>query len=269
MATLNADMNFYAKDGFKPDKESTWKYPATSDGWYRIHDTIRAEIAKIGGCMEKCAAGGALSAWQVKALKDIWATHENLVHVHHGHEDDLFTPLLKQRCQNLPEKLEKDHESLLADIKEVSAVFAALAEGDDIAKKMGTKFMRYEQSMLPHLEEEEKIMVPIMRAFFTQQEIGKQVAAIMQKLKPIETGAFVHSNGSKKDNNIFMAQEGIPFFVWYIDFKGKRNVYRAQFETSVQALLTGVAPVKPLTSKAELKDAINFDNFAWKKTVVA
>ena len=56
MATLNADMNFYAKDGFKPDKESTWKFPATSDGWYRIHDTIRAEIAKIGGCLAKCAA---------------------------------------------------------------------------------------------------------------------------------------------------------------------------------------------------------------------
>ena len=130
--------------------------------------------------------------------------------------------------------------------------------------------MRYEQSMLPHLEEEEKIMVPIMRAFFTQQEIGKQVAAIMQKLKPIETGAFVHSNGSKKDNNIFMAQEGIAqTSCGTSTSRANSQRYRAQFETAVQASAHRHRPRQAPHQQGRAQGRHQLDNFAWKKTVVA
>ena len=121
--------------------------------------------------------------------------------------------------------------------------------------------------------QEEEIGLPLLRAYFAPEEVAPKTQEIINQTAPHILGGFFYhldaEGGSKGAINQFMAQEGIPFFVWYIDFKGKRNLYRAQFETAVQALLTGVAPVKPLTSKAELKDAINFQNFAWKKTVVA
>ena len=54
----------------------------------------------------------ALQAWQVASLQTYWAGHESLVHSHHAHEDELFTPMLKERIV-FPEKLEADHDAVL------------------------------------------------------------------------------------------------------------------------------------------------------------
>jgi len=35
----------YAVNGAKPIYEAEYQYPALADGWYRIHDTLRAEMA--------------------------------------------------------------------------------------------------------------------------------------------------------------------------------------------------------------------------------
>ena len=42
-----ANIESYAKDGAVPDKAALWTYPEISDGWYRIHNTIKAEMAKF------------------------------------------------------------------------------------------------------------------------------------------------------------------------------------------------------------------------------
>ena len=40
---------------------------------------------------------------------------------------------------------------------------------------------------------------------------------------------------------VFAKQEGIPSFVWYLDFKACRAKYRAAMETKIQALLGACA----------------------------
>ena len=67
----------------------------------------------------------------------------------------------------------------------------------------------------------------------------------------------------------FAKQEGIPFFVWYLDFKACRAKYRAAMETKIQALLTGAAPTKELISKKDLALAMKVGEtapgqYAWK-----
>jgi hypothetical protein len=85
----------------------------------------------------------------------------------------------------------------------------------------------------------------------------------MKKMDKTEMGSFVHHQGSQAECQKFMAQEGIPFFVWYLEFKACRTMYRKKMETLVQRVLTGAQPAN--TSKKELADAINFDpSMSWK-----
>jgi hypothetical protein len=45
--------------------------------------------------------------------------------------------------------------------------------------------------------------------------------------------------GIEKFRKEFMKQEGIPFFVWYIDFKSRHKAFAKEFKTPVTALKAG------------------------------
>ena len=253
----------YAVNGALPVHEAEYRYPALADGWYRIHDTLRAEMALFRKCLEKCS--GPLEAWQADALKTFWKSHSDLVHVHHSHEEDLHIPMLKERVA-LPEKIMKDHVALLELMHEVEANVSELKAGGNV-KDVLKAFDNYEPEMKTHFTEEETIYVPLMRAYFAPKYVSDKTAAIMKKLDKTLIGSFVHHQGSKADFKKFMAQEGIPYFVWYLVFKNCRTLYRKKILTLVQALLTGVPPTARLMSKRDLADAINFDpSQSWKVT---
>ena len=55
--------------------------------------------------------------------------------------------------------------------------------------------------------------------------------------------------GGKEGVRKFMAQEGIPFFVWYIQFAGQIAVYEKEMTAHVVALMTGHPPVPPSAKK--------------------
>ena len=99
--------------------------------------------------------------------------------------------------------------------------------------------------------------------------VGKKVEDIMKTMDKTLMGSFVHHQGGKKEFQVFAKQEGIPFFVWYLDFKACRAKYRAAMETKIQALLTGAAPTKELISKKDLALAMKVGEtapgqYAWK-----
>jgi hypothetical protein len=185
------------------------------------------------------------------------------VHAHHAHEEELFIPMLKERV-DLPDKLEKDHEQILKLMSLVDEEVAKISTG--AGSKLAPvllAFDKYEPDMKNHLTEEEDICVPLMRAYFEPEYIGPKIADIMKKMDKTEMGSFVHHQGSQAECQKFMAQEGIPFFVWYLEFKACRTMYRKKMETLVQRVLTGAQPAN--TSKKELADAINFDpSMSWK-----
>ena len=186
------------------------------------------------------------------------------MHLHHGHEDDLFTPMLKEKV-NYPAKLEADHDELLKVLTAVTDEVAKLAVGGSVAA-VTTVFDTYTAMMKAHLTEEEGICVPLMRAYFDFKEVNKKFGEIMQVMDPTLMGAFVHHQGTKKEIQTFMAQERIPGFVWYVQFKGVRSKYRAVMKTQIEALLTNTAPAKKLTAKKDLQTAMNCGNYEWKIT---
>ena len=61
-------------------------------------------------------------------------------------------------------------------------------------------------------------------------------------LLQLELGSFIHHMGEDHFRSRFMKQEGIPFFVWYLEFGGMLKLYRKEIIQSADAIKTGVAP---------------------------
>jgi hypothetical protein len=110
-----------------------------------------------------------------------------------------------------------------------------------------TTWVDYEDNMKPHLREEEVQGLPLMRAYFTPEEIEPIVKELVKNSPQHEIGAIVHWNTPDYFRNEFMPQEGIPSFVWYIDFQFKYSAYKEVFVKNVDAVREGVEPPAPLS----------------------
>ena len=105
--------------------------------------------------------------------------------------------------------------------------------------------------MHPHLFEEEQVGLPLARAYFTHAEIEKCTAVFLKTGDPVSLGSFVHVLGHKSDALQFMAENGIPSFVWHIPgsgFKALRTLYREKMQCHIDSLLAG-EPVSSRTKK--------------------
>ena len=293
------DLKYQLNKVFQPDKESLWTYPKESDGWVHAHNSIRTEMTMLEECflaIESQAVNGnsgspeqegdnksnkSLQEWQVKSLKTIFAAHYTHVHEHHTNEDAIMTPALEKRIQ-YPAKLTDDHEGLVMQLEHLNNVVKALKAGDDTATTMMSllkDFRSYHANMKEHLQEEEDIGLPLMRAYFEPAEMAKIVQQILQKTPKVravlhytvlwfcsmgvcyciivlthyysssyyyyfqlELGGFIYHMGADRFRSEFMKQEGIPFFVWYLEFGSSLKLYQTQVIDSVTALKSGVEP---------------------------
>lgn len=235
-----SDLTYQASKHHLPDKTPLWaEIPVEKDGWVLAHDAIRFEIKEFKRAIAAVSATG-LEPWQVDAVKSWINGHLVHVHEHHHNEDDIFNPFLRQRV-NYPDKLEADHVTLVELMDEIKDTANKLTAGNTL-DALGALWLRYETLMLPHLHEEEVVGLPLARAYFTPQEIGKVVSSFVKNGDPIALGSFVHAMGRKKDAQAFMAREGIPKFVWYIPgkgFKALRTLYRKKMQTHIDSLVAG------------------------------
>mmetsp|Transcript_5432 Transcript_5432/g.7983 ORF Transcript_5432/g.7983 Transcript_5432/m.7983 type:complete len:227 (-) Transcript_5432:121-801(-) len=207
------------------------------------HNAIRGELADIKMALKKCEEREDLPEWAVVAIQQVWKDHSEHVHAHHENEDELFVPFLETRIK-LPEKLEMDHKEIIQDMSEIDGIIKGLKPGDaSMMKSLVESFTKYEVRMLPHLTEEEGSGLVLMRAYFTPKEIAPIVQKIVAKGPPVEMGSIIHYMGGKKQMmEGFMPQEGIPFFVWYLEFSGRLKYFENNFLKCVEALKTGEAP---------------------------
>lgn len=227
------DLGFQADPQCKPDKESTWQYPKEQDGWVYAHNSIRMEVDKLVNVL-KHLGDRTLHEWERAELKEWWAGHAEHIHGHHTNEDDILGPELRKRI-NLPERLETDHVGLVEALEELRVLMATVVNASHILDKVEA----YRALLFPHLKEEEQISLPLVRAYYTQTEFAAVVHKILSKAGKLELGSFFHHMGSKKDIQAFMKQEGIPFFVWYLQFKPLRDNYRKKMESRLESLLRG------------------------------
>lgn len=229
---------------FPPDKESTWKHPKEKDGWVLAHNSLRTEIKDMIECLKATSGRGSnIQAWEAKCIQTFWKAHFEHIEAHHQNEDDLFVPFLKTRFQ-VPDKVAVDHKELVDMMKKINGMVEDLKEGSSVKEVLAT-MQDYKKLMLPHLAEEEEECLPLMRAYFTPQEVSPKVQEIIGKGPKLEMGSFIYAMGQDSFRKDFMGQDQIPFFVWYIDFQFRYKHFLKEFREPLEAVQNNQEPKAP------------------------
>lgn len=236
---------------YKPDKEKTWTYPVEEDGWTHAHNSLRAQIDTFAEALRATverSKGKPPLAWEVAAIQRWWKSHFDVIHCHHHNEDERYVPFFQKRFK-YPPKLEADHVTLTKNLDKLTSLVAGLSTEDvEALGELAKAWDEYGTMLKPHLLEEEAFVLPLMRAYFVHKEIGQLVQGILSDARAPkeEIGSFVHFMGEEKFRSVFMKQEGIPCFVWWVGgFKNKTIYYRTEVVTQVDALKSGNPPPLP------------------------
>lgn len=226
------------KESYPPSKESTWKHPASEDGWMHAHNALRGELKDFVDAIQvyKQRSGDA-NEWAITAIQKIWKEHMIHMHAHHGSEDDIMTPFMMTRI-NLPEKLTDDHKEIVDLMNNVTKAIETLKPGDSLDGILDA-LESYDGALRPHLEEEEAIGLPLLRAYFEPDEVGAVIQKILSKSPGVELGSFIHYMGIQDFRQKFMKANKIPFFVWYIVFQSKYKYYMRNFKEPIDSLKIG------------------------------
>jgi hypothetical protein len=178
--------------------------------------------------------------WEVEILKQTFHIHSESIHAHHANEDKIVAPFLRQRFK-YPDKVEHDHEELVTQLNKVADIIQHLKEGDSVEPLL-TEWTKYDEMMRPHLKEEEDFYLPLMRAYFTREEFAVLVQQIIKNAPALELGGMVHTLGVDYFRSEFMKQEGIPSFVWWLQFRSAHKAYVTQFVSKLEAVEKGERP---------------------------
>jgi hypothetical protein len=95
----------------------------------------------------------------------------------------------------------------------------------------------YQAMMLPHLAAEEEESLPLMRAYFTPDEIAPVVQQIVGTGPPFEMGSFIACMGVETFRTKFMVQEGMPDFLWEAEFQNRYRYYQEHFTAPLDELI--------------------------------
>jgi len=174
----------------KPNKETSWPYPKEKDGWVHAHNAIRADLQTIQECLQlvlnrRQHDHAPLQAWEIQALVTIYDAHDHFIYEHHTNEDGVLAPLLATRILK-PDKHSGfvDHEGLVQQMEGISTALHNLNDNQDQHDEQDDevalttilkKFKVYSGHMRAHLQEEEDFGLPLMRAYFTPQDVAPTI----------------------------------------------------------------------------------------------
>merc|ERR1712232_1527386 len=153
-------------------------------------------------------------------------------------------PFLSTRI-NLPRKIEEDHAEILMHMHRINDLISGLPNASTVDLEshpftdLLAAWIKYEAAMLLQLKALDYTCLPLMRAYFSPDEVAPIVQEMIKSGPPVEMGSFIHYAGDEAFSD-FMRQEGIPGFVWYVDFKPKRDRFRKVVKANIDALIQGV-----------------------------
>jgi hemerythrin-like domain-containing protein len=115
-------------------------------------------------------AGHSLTKAQRKALVKFANMYADSVHHHHDNEERIAFPYMQDvKKGTLPERVTTDHASLLRQIQglgmQAKAIEASTSAAEDASKleSMLAMFRQLEVEMLEHFNEEETVVLPLLR----------------------------------------------------------------------------------------------------------
>jgi hemerythrin-like domain-containing protein len=187
------DPKYQLTPEFLPDKESTWSYPKEDDGWVISHNALEGEIGMFLEALANIDSKGdgyPLLEWEVKSLKTAFAAHFENVHWHHSDEDDNVVPFMKTRVK-YPEKLETDHPTIEAQIDKIKGMIEGIKTGDTIGD-LFVEWKKHQDLIVPHMHEENEVALPLMRAYFTAEDLKPVVEYIVKNGPKVSVLSLVY-----------------------------------------------------------------------------
>eukprot|EP00930_Biecheleria_cincta_P090207 TRINITY_DN79554_c0_g1_i1.p1 TRINITY_DN79554_c0_g1~~TRINITY_DN79554_c0_g1_i1.p1 ORF type:complete len:311 (+),score=58.20 TRINITY_DN79554_c0_g1_i1:68-1000(+) len=241
------DDQWRADAEYAPDKESMWDYPKEKDRWALVNNAIRGEVSALKDALTKLVEHGNFQTWEVDSFCVAWSEHLTHMHAHHSSQESVMYPFLATRIR-VPERLRSCRDELRRQLNRIAGLVSVLSAGlDEHPRRSGyvrsilDAMHEYEQTILPHLSEEELGPLPLMRAYFKPDEVAPIVQNIVGVGPSCQMGSFIHFAGDE-GFFAFMKQEGMPGYAWYLDLRGKRDHFRRHFVQNLEAVTGGTPP---------------------------
>ncbi len=125
---------------------------------------------------------------RVEAIASFYDNVLEFLHVHHAGEDELIYPLLEQRCSDhktMLEQIDAQHKLLYEPMDAAWAAIAAwrsnpTVEGGQTVVELTSTI---DETLRPHLEEEEATVLPIATAWISPEEWAQLPGHALQSFR--------------------------------------------------------------------------------------
>jgi len=237
------DLKEYQIDpAFPPDKTELWAgRDKEDDHWVLSHNSLRGELDELDKCIAALSAADRLESWQLDCLSKVWQYHYEHIQKHHDSEEFTLQPFVGTRVK-YPDTISNGHKELelKLDLLHKMVTEELPKQPEKGVAPFAELFSPYKKVLIEHLQEEEDTVVPLIHAYFTPEEF--KVPGKTMGQTGGHAGSFVYYIGANKFRNETMGKLGIPFFVWYLAFKGALKEYQDQVIANVTALQEGKPP---------------------------
>ena len=166
--------------------------------------------------------------------------HRDHVVNHHAMEDRTLHPYVRSRV-HVPVEFQASHDQLACMVRTVNR--AICNRHFTRASELVLVWHGYRTSLYPLLAEEEAILIPLTRAYFTPEEYGIKIGEILRSTPKLAMGSLLHHlQGGKEGAMGFLVRYGFEWTAWYSWAHAARTQYRENMESKLASLLVG-APV--------------------------
>jgi hypothetical protein len=138
----------------------------------RVHRVFRAGFSAAPGLV-----GGAGTAERHEMVGSFYANLLEFLHCHHHGEDELIWPLVKERCperREVVERLESQHQAVGAFLDQARSSLSAWQSAPSVetANTLVSALDELGTQLVVHLDEEETVGLPLVSSHISPEEYG-------------------------------------------------------------------------------------------------
>ena len=225
----------------------------SADPMILSHNALRKEvhsmITALGSLIDRTETkdgDSAVPKWTVDTLHTLWKKHELHASDHCMSEETMYKPLLGD---NWPDAIDRTHIELSSMQKQVKKAVDKLSKDRFSLKAVHDSLLKYKETMLNHLELEEKTVLPLLQANFNPEEVSQMQRKMLEEGNENAMGALIYamSSDGSRFRNEFMKPRNIPSFVWFVTFKRQLSHYKDTVVAKVEAIESGEQPTMKRT----------------------
>jgi hemerythrin-like domain-containing protein len=159
-------------------------YQTHTSDMFAVHQAITTALEAapvlVGGTVDNADRVGVIASFYKNLLE--------FLHVHHAGEDELIYPILEKRCADeraMLERIDAQHTLLDEPMAQARAVIAewAVAPSAEGAEDVLRLLTTIDETLRPHLGEEETFVLPVASAWMSPEEWGELPGHAMQSFQ--------------------------------------------------------------------------------------